>query len=229
MLSSETPGVSIIRGDSRYANLAPENTGTNSVPFLISTSPSFICGTPVVVRLNLTYSGGTNTATFTLPNANQTYMITQSTGASIVPGTNDIGNHAFTTLTTISLPFPYSFYGQTFSNATLFFSGSIQFVSGDFAIGCLPHPFLNYAILAFSDALRTDTSGSGIFTSISDTAPHRIFNIEWRVTHFTDFVPPSQDKGKPVHFEVRLYEDQPGFDIIYGELNGDGSTAGVGV
>ncbi len=32
-----------------------------------------------------------------------------------------------------------------------------------------------------------------------------------------------------MNFEVRLYEVSPRFDIIYGELNGDGSTAGVGV
>src|SRR5262249_11897883 len=140
VLTSETPGVSVIQGHSKYANLAPEGTGTNSTPFLISTSPSFVCGTPVVVTLSLTFSGGTSTATFTLPNTNQTYIVTQSMGASIVPGTNDIGNHVLPTLTTISLPFPYSFYGQTFSNATLMGSGSIQFVSGDFGSGCVPHP-----------------------------------------------------------------------------------------
>src|SRR5262249_43340661 len=154
--TSDTPGVSVIQGYSKYANLAPEDTGTNSTPFLISTSPSFVCGTPAVVSLSLTFSGGTDAATFTLRNTNQTYTVTQSTGASIVPGTNNIGNHVFPpTLTTISLPFPYSFYGQTFSNATLLGNGSLQFVSGDFAIGCVPNPFLNYAILAFSDALRT--------------------------------------------------------------------------
>jgi len=177
ILASETPGVSVTQGYSRYANLAPEDAGTNSTPFLISTSPSFVCGTPIVIRLSLTFSSGTNSATFTLPNPNQTYIITQSTGASIVPGTDDIGNHSIVSLTTISLPFNYAFYGQTFSNATLFFSGSIQFVSGDFAIGCLPHPFLNYAILAFSDLLRTATPGSGIFTSVSGSAPHRIFTL----------------------------------------------------
>jgi hypothetical protein len=82
---------------------------------------------------------------------------------------------------------------------------------------------------AFSDLLRADAPGSGIFTSVSGSTHHRIFNIEWRVTYFTAFGPPGDDTGKPVNFEVRLYEDQPRFDIIYGELNGDGSTAGVGV
>jgi len=47
-----------------------------------------------------------------------------------VPGTNDIGNHAITTVTTISLPFNYSFYGQTFSNANVYGNGNIQFLSG---------------------------------------------------------------------------------------------------
>src|SRR5205823_14623497 len=35
---------------------------------------------------------------------------------SIVPGTVDIGNHGDDTVTTISLPFPFTLYGQTFTS-----------------------------------------------------------------------------------------------------------------
>ena len=43
------------------------------------------------------------------------YTITQIAG-SIVPGTTDIGNHADDQVTTISLPFPYTLYDQTFTS-----------------------------------------------------------------------------------------------------------------
>ena len=40
------------------------------------------------------------------------YTITTGSG-TIVPGTTDIGNHADDGMTTIALPFPLTFYGQT--------------------------------------------------------------------------------------------------------------------
>ena len=49
----------------------------------------------------------------------------------------------------------------------------------------------------------------GIFTSVSGTAPNRIFNIEWRTVYFAD---PNQT----ANHELRLYEGQTRFDVIYG-------------
>jgi photosystem II stability/assembly factor-like uncharacterized protein len=230
-LMSDTSGVTIIQGLSSYPDLGPGAVRTNGTPFRISTSPSFVCGTPVVVTLNLSFTGGTNTATFTLPSAKNGYSVTQSMGASIVPGDTDIGNHSngdiINTLiprTTVSLPFNYAFYGQTFSNVTISPNGNLQFLSGHEVGGyglCLPYSYFNSAIAAFLDDLRTDAPGSGIFTSVSGSMPNRIFNIEWRATYYFGDL--------PLNFEVRLYEGQTRFDVIYGELNGDGSTAAVGV
>ena len=56
-------------------------------------------------------------------------------------------------------------------------------------------------------------SGFGIFTSVSGTAPNRIFNIEWRAQYF----PGSGSAG----FELRLYEGQCRFDVIYGTVSGE--------
>src|SRR6185369_2225126 len=61
-------------------------------------------------------------------------------------------------------------------------------------------------------------------TSISGTAPNRIFNIEWRASYFAQ-----NRRGNPVNFEIRLYENQQRFDIVYGALNGNGGSATVGV
>ena len=62
----------------------------------------------------------------------------------------------------------------------------------------------------------------GIFTSVSGTAPNRIFNIEWRAVYFA--IPANK-----ANFELRLYEGQTRFDVVYGTVvNGNTSaTAGV--
>src|SRR5262245_4201293 len=43
------------------------------------------------------------------------YVITQSSGASIVPGTTDTGNHSDDVISTIVLPFIYTLYGQNYN------------------------------------------------------------------------------------------------------------------
>jgi PKD repeat protein len=64
----------------------------------------------------------------------------------------------------------------------------------------------------------------GIYTSISGTSPNRIFNVEWRASYFS-----SGQTGNPVNFEIRLYENQSRIDFLYGTLNGNGSSATVGI
>ena len=53
--------------------------------------------------------------------------------------------------------------------------------------------------------------------------PNRIFNIEWRAVYYSGGVSTST-----VNFEVQLYENQTLFNIIYGNLNGNGNGATVG-
>ena len=56
----------------------------------------------------------------------------------------------------------------------------------------------------------TWANGCGIFTSVTGSAPNRVFNIEWHALRFYD--------QSPVNFEVRLFENDLNqrFDIIYG-------------
>src|SRR6267378_3294352 len=113
------------------------------------------------------------------------YTISQIGGA-IVPGTTDIGNHGDDTVTTIALPFSYSLYDQTFTSINLSSNGNAQFTTTDttFTNQCLPWTTHNYSIFPYWDDLYLVNSGFGIFTSISGTAPNRIFNIEWRAQYF---------------------------------------------
>src|SRR6476469_5772031 len=164
----------------------------------------------------------TPTATATATPCAGDYTITQI-GGSIVPGTTDIGNHGDDTVTTIALPFPYALYGTTFTSVNLSSNGNAQFMTTDtaFTNQCLPWTTHNYTIFPYWDDLYLVNSGFGIFTSISGTAPNRIFNIEWRAQYFPG--------SGSANFELRLYEGQTRFDVIYGTVSGGNTSATAGV
>ena len=150
------------------------------------------------------------TATATATPCTGQYTVAQI-GGSIVPGTTDIGNHGDDTVTTIALPFPY-----TLIRPELHQHQSVvqrQCSVHDHRCGLyqrLPVPWAahNYTIFPYWDDLYLVNSPSGIFTSISGTAPNRIFNIEWRAQYFPG--------SGTANFELRLYEGQSRFDVIYG-------------
>src|SRR3954471_16772748 len=150
------------------------------------------------------------------------YAIAQIGGA-IVPGTVDIGNHGDDTVTTIALPFAYTLYDQSFTSINLSSNGNAQFVTTDttFTNVCLPWAAHNYTIFPYWDDLYLVNSGFGIFTSVSGTAPNRIFNIEWRAQYF-----PGSGNA---NFELRLYEGQSRFDVIYGSVDSGNTSATAGV
>ncbi len=162
--------------------------------------------------------------------ATSNYLVYTSTGASLVPGTVDIGNHCDDCVTSIALPFNYTLYGTSFSSVGASSNGNLQFSSTNTQYNntCLPYSLFNYSILPhWDDLIDSSTTGCnagpcGIFTSISGVAPNRIFNIEWRSLDFAS-------GSAYVNFEVRLYEGQSYFEFIYGTVTGSGSSATVGV
>jgi hypothetical protein len=155
------------------------------------------------------------------------YSITTSTGASIVPGTSDTGNYFDDGTTLISLPFSYQLYDTTFTSVEISSNGTLQFNSNNAAYSnsCLPNGSFSYTIFPFWDDLYTadNASGEGVFTSVSGSAPNRIFNIEWRTVYCCTGGAPIND------FEIRLYEGQTKFDVIYGSPMNDRSSATVGI
>src|SRR2546423_370112 len=186
-------------------------------------------GKPKFIPAFAASSPGPNVST-TTPN----YTVTSSTGASIVPGDTDIGNHCDDCTTGITLPFPVILYDQVFTSVIVSSNGTLQFVSNntEFRNDCLPNGVFSYTIFPYWDDLYTQRAdqGEGVFISVSGTAPNRIFNMEWRAEHCCNNGP-----GITVNFEVRLYEGQRKFDIIYGSpldnngYGGDGVTQTVGV
>jgi hypothetical protein len=148
-----------------------------------------------------------------------------------VPGTTDTGNHCDDCITNIALPFSFQLYGNSYSSVNLASNGTAQFVTSDstFVSVCIPWAAHDFAIHPLFQDLRTDAVGTGcaaypggscgIYTSVSGTAPNRIFNIEWRAVLFGN-------GASRCNFELRFAENNPsqGFEIIYGEINGIGAS-----
>ena len=161
------------------------------------------------------------------------YVITEGTDA-IVPGDTDTGNHVDDGDTFVALPFSVQLYDQTFNGVNVSSNGRVDFVcaneTGGYITACLPAPPnqcpYDYTIFSVWEDQRTDFGLSGcsafpggncgIFTSVSGSAPNRIFNIEWRTVLFND-------NNATQNHEVRLYEDPTAnnlrFDVVIGTLN----------
>jgi len=157
------------------------------------------------------------------------YTITYTTDP-IVPGNTDTGNHCGWCDTTINLPFPFVLYDHTFNAVMVNSSGRLDFVCDNEPSGytetCLPAPANNcpydYTIFAVwgewytgagATGCSTWANGCGIFTSLSGSAPNRVFNIEWHAVR-------RENDALTANFEVRLYENDPNkrFDVIYGVI-----------
>jgi photosystem II stability/assembly factor-like uncharacterized protein len=154
------------------------------------------------------------------------YTFTETTGVTLVPGTTNIGHYGFGE-TEITLPFPFRLYDRTFTTAKVGTFGYLKFGVNYIpeVNECLPAGQPDMMIMPYWDDIfiSSEPGGWGVFTSISGSAPNRIFNIEWRAfQHGT---------GTPVNFEIRLYEDLTNqrFDFVYANVGNLASGATIGV
>jgi hypothetical protein len=161
------------------------------------------------------------------------YVITQGTD-TIVPGDTDTGNHCDGCDTFIPLPFNFQLYGTTYTGVNVSDNGRLDFVNvnepGGYITACLPAPpgyftglpydntifalWQDHVTLATLDGCSSFPGGTcGVFTSVTGSAPNRIFNIEWRTVLYWDHTAPQ-------NFEVRLYENDPNgrFDVVFATL-----------
>lgn len=160
------------------------------------------------------------------------YQVAQTTG-TITPGSTQLtsfncgsGQPGDDCMQTVALPFPYTLYDQTYNAVNISTNGNLQFVSNNSDYGqgdvCFPLPQFNYAILAHWGDLTIAGANEGVFTSVSGSAPDRIFNVEWRASIIGN-------SPASLNFQVRLYEGQTRFDVIYGTAPGNGREVTVGV
>ncbi|MEA3124951.1 MAG: hypothetical protein QOD67_1970 [Caballeronia sp.] len=66
-LTTSTAGVTVVDSSASYPDMPIDGTGANSVPFRISTSDTFACGTDIALSLNVTYASGNKTIALTVP------------------------------------------------------------------------------------------------------------------------------------------------------------------
>ncbi len=210
-------------------NSTSSNSGApvNSNPAASAPGGNRIQGAPTDTPT--TVVNDTPTSTPCVPDPSRDYTVTQSTGAVIEPGVTDVGNHTDDGVTAIALPFPVQYYTSTFTSATVSSNGNVQFSSSStsFSNICLPYSTFVNPVMPYWDDLRTDgTTGEGIFTSVTGSAPNRIFNIEWRACIRTSS---SACSAIDTNFEIRFYEGSERIDFVYGTLLQGGSSATVGI
>lgn len=72
VLSTSTAGVTITQPNSPYPDMPIDASGANTTPFKVSTAPGFVCGTPIAFTLTISFTGGSQVSTFSLPTCTET-------------------------------------------------------------------------------------------------------------------------------------------------------------
>ncbi|CAM5657558.1 hypothetical protein SAVIM338S_06685 [Streptomyces avidinii] len=119
------------------------------------------------------------------------YACATASGTPYPAGDRQLALTGDNTTERVDLPFPLPLYGKTYGQAWIGTNGTISFggnntadVNGDIPSSATP----NAALYPFWDDLVVGAagSGSGVFTSVTGTAPHRQYVIEWReVSHWS--------------------------------------------
>jgi subtilisin-like proprotein convertase family protein len=84
-LATTTPGITVTQPTSSYPDIPPGGTATNSTPFEISTSASFMCGITVNLTLTVTADDGTFTVPLSLPSGSPSAITTRFDNNTSVP------------------------------------------------------------------------------------------------------------------------------------------------
>jgi hypothetical protein len=104
--------------------------------------------------------------------------------------------------------------------------GNMQFIGNnrEWFNYCLPRNSFNTTIFAYWDnMILWQHEGDGVFVSTSGSAPNRVFNVEWRVRTQANI-------NNRMSLQIRLYEGQSHFDLVYGQMNGNTAhSATIGV
>ena len=140
------------------------------------------------------------------------YLITPATG-TVVPGATDIGNHCDDCSTLITLPFAYSLYDHSYTQARVTSNGLIGFaLANESGNICLPDADSNDAIFAQLGQPRHPQHHRlpHLRHLYLDQRQRPHPHLQHRVARR------SFASGNPINFEARLYEGQTRFDLVYG-------------
>ncbi len=184
------------------------------------------CNSPQTQHLVV---NGDETLDFTLPQRHDNFGYTcELVPVSYVDGDTPLALSGDDNVTTLSLPFSFTFYGNSYSTAFVATNGYLNFLapSSVFSNSAIPSSFApNGAIYPFWDDLFLD-GASTAWTKLTGAAPNRQFTIEWRnAAFFADF-------SHRVNFEVTLNENGRILtqyrDVgAFGREQGDSATIGI--
>ncbi len=160
-----------------------------------------------------------------------TYTVSEGT---IVTATDVLSSGCAQCTTQVTLPFPFTFYGQSYTSGEVEHEGNIQFNSADTSFPSCPFPIaqIGPAMFPYWSGFQITRDpdyclgiygiSCGIYTSTSGSAPNRIFNIQWVGILFGS-------NHEAVNFEARLHEGTGVFDFVYGGgiMFGDNGSVGI--
>lgn len=159
------------------------------------------------------------------------YTCDSGTAFAYIDATTDTQLYSDDGLVSLQLPFPFTFYGTTYTELQASSNGNLQFGSGNpfFGNECMaeaPVAEMGEMIAPFWDDL--DLTAFGFLES--DTvgeAPNRIFVLEW------DDVPRFGDPEDRVTFAVQLFEGSQDILFLYEDVTlldgSNGSSATIGI
>ncbi|MFD9458643.1 S8 family serine peptidase [Streptomyces sp. NPDC059985] len=180
---ADTPVTATTDAQGRFEVTLPHGT------YDVNATHSSRCVTGGTARVTV---GGDTTTAINLPERTDGYGYACAAGdRPYSAGNRQLALTGDNTTERVDLPFPLPLYGKTYAQAWIGTNGTVSFggnhtgdINGDLPSTATP----NAALYPFWDDLVVGAagSGSGVFTAVTGTAPHRSYVIEWReVSHWS--------------------------------------------
>ncbi len=159
------------------------------------------------------------------------YTCTTADGYAYIDATQDTGLYEDDGIVSLDLPFPFTFYGTTYTAVQASSNGNLQFANGNpfYFNDCLangPLPGMGDLIAPFWDDLDLTAVGF-LETEVVGTTPNRVFVVEW------DGVPRYGEGDDTVTFAVQLFEETNDIVFLYEDVNtlaeSNGRSATIGL
>ncbi|MBK8903678.1 MAG: VCBS repeat-containing protein [Anaerolineaceae bacterium] len=159
------------------------------------------------------------------------YTCDGGTAFAYIDATTDTFLYSDDGVITLELPFPFTFYGTTYTELQASSNGNVQFGSGNafFANSCMneaPVVGMGDMVAPFWDDLDLTSYGYLEYDVVGE-APDRIFVLEW------DDVPRFGDAEDRVTFALQLFEGSQDILFLYEDVtllegnNGGSATIGI--
>ncbi|MCA9974334.1 MAG: hypothetical protein KC413_01235 [Anaerolineales bacterium] len=147
-------------------------------------------------------------------------------GFAYIDATEDLFLYQDDGLLGVTLPFPFVYYGTTYTEVQIGTNGTVQFGAAGYAEyfnSCLqpaPVDYMGDLLAPYWDDLDVTYAGY-VETAVSGEAPNRIFVIEWDHVPFFD-----SDLSDTITFEVQLFEANNDIVFLYQDVTAIASSRG---